>query len=192
MQTAEMPLVVGIGGTTVEGSSTERALCIALRGAEASGARTRMFGGAFLARLPFYDPKAEARTAEEQEFVSALRAASGIIVASPGYHGSVSGMVKNALDVLEETAKDPRPYLDDLPVGVVVTAYGWQAIGSTVAALRSVIHALRGWPTPYAAGVNSSVCRFDATGGCADAEIERQLLRVGEQVGQALHRTAAA
>ena len=33
------PLIVGLGGTTREGSSTERALCAALATAEAQGAR---------------------------------------------------------------------------------------------------------------------------------------------------------
>ncbi|HEY4358599.1 MAG TPA: NADPH-dependent FMN reductase [Acidobacteriaceae bacterium] len=188
----EKPFVVGIGGTTVEGSSTERALSIALRGAELAGARTRMFGGPFLASLPFYQPKSTERTSEEHEFVAAVRQASGIILASPGYHGSVSGLVKNALDLIEETAKDSRPYLNDLPVGIVVTAYGWQAIGSTIAALRSIAHGLRGWPTPYAAGVNSMACRLDAAGGCSDPEIEQQLLRVGLQVGQRLQQAVPA
>jgi FMN reductase len=192
MSGSATPLVVGIGGTTVPGSSTERALKIALRGAEAAGMRTRLFDGEYLARLPLYTPNLGERTAEELKFVTAVREASGLILASPGYHGSVSGLVKNALDLMEETAKDPRPYLNDLPVGVVVTAYGWQAIGSTVAALRSIIHALRAWPTPYAGGVNSTLCRFDALGGCTDAGVEQSLIRIGEQVANAIRRNAAA
>ena len=189
MEEATQSLVVGIGGTVLEASSTERALSIAMRGVETEGARTELFGGPFLASLPFYQPKAAVRTPEEQRFVAAIRKASGIVIASPAYHGSISGLVKNALDVVEETAKDERPYFDDLPVGIVVTAYGWQAIGSTIAALRSVIHALRGWPTPYAAGVNSLTCRFPARGKCSDAGIEQSLFRVGQQVGRALHHS---
>ena len=136
------PLVVGIGGTIGGASSTERALKIALDAAAAEGFATRMFGGADMARLPLYDPKATARTEHEQEFVGCVRQASALIIASPGYHGSISGVVKNALDLLEETARDPRPYLEDLPVGLIATAYGWQATGSTIAALRSIVHAL--------------------------------------------------
>ena len=34
-----------------------------------------------------------------------MRAASAVIIASPGYHGSISGVVKNALDLLEERMK---------------------------------------------------------------------------------------
>lgn len=185
-------LVVGIGGTTVAGSSTERALAIAMGAASASGVRTQTFTGAMLARLPLYTPHMQDRSVEEHDFVAAIRGASGLIIASPGYHGSVSGLVKNAIDLIEETAKDVRPYLDDVPVGLIATAYGWQATGSTVAALRSIVHALRGWPTPYAAMVNSGTCKFDGEGGCSDPAVLEQLQRVGQQVARGVRQRALA
>lgn len=186
------PLVVGIGGTTVSPSSTERALEIALRAAETRGAEVRMFGGAFLSRLPLYVPRAHERTSEEGEFVEAVRRADGLLIASPGYHGSISGLVKNALDLLEETASDPRVYLSGLPVGLIATAYGSQATGGAIAALRSVVHALRGWPTPLAAAVNSAVSRFSDDGACSDPAVRAQLALVGEQVVDFLKRPALA
>ena len=179
----QKPLIVGIGGTTGGPSSTEHALRAALRAAEAAGARTCLFGGDELARLPLYNPKQPQRTADEQALVEAIREARGLIVASPGYHGNVSGVVKNALDLLEDTAGDTaRIYLTDMPVGVIATAYGWQATGSTIAALRSIVHAFRGWPTPFAAAINSRLSRFDPASGEADPEVMDQLAIVGRQV----------
>ena len=179
------PLVVGIGGTIGGISSTERALKIALDSACEQGFRTRMFGGAEMAKLPLYDPKATSRTPEEQEFVETVRQASALIIASPGYHGSISGVVKNALDLLEETARDEaRPYLADMPVGLIATAYGWQATGSTIAALRSIVHALRGWPTPFAAAINSQITKFDDEGGASDPAVVEQLRLIGRQVAR--------
>ncbi len=179
------PLVVGIGGTIGGISSTERALKIALEAAGREGFRTRMFGGAEMGRLPLYDPKAATRTTEEQDFVETVRGASALIIASPGYHGSISGVVKNALDLLEETARDAtRPYLADMPVGLIATAYGWQATGSTIAALRSIVHALRGWPTPFAAAINTQLTKFDDDGGANDQAVLDQLRMVGTQVAR--------
>ncbi|EMX7092558.1 NADPH-dependent FMN reductase, partial [Klebsiella pneumoniae] len=43
------PLLIGIGGTTRPGSSTERALAAALAHARTLGAQTQLFGGAELA-----------------------------------------------------------------------------------------------------------------------------------------------
>ncbi|WP_085809962.1 NADPH-dependent FMN reductase [Sphingomonas sp. TZW2008] len=179
------PLVVGIGGTIGGPSSTERALAIALDAAGEQGFRTRLFGGADMAKLPLYDPKAAHRTAEEQDFVATVRGASALIIASPGYHGSISGVVKNALDLLEETARDTdRAYLADMPVGLIATAYGWQATGSTIAALRSIVHALRGWPTPFAAAINTQLTKFDDEGGASDPAVIDQLKLVGKQVAR--------
>jgi len=180
------PMIVGIGGTAVAGSSTELALQVALKGAESAGMRTQLFGGAFLTRLPLYIPKMQNRTPEEHEFVASVRNCSGVIFASPGYHGSVSGLVKNAIDLIEETAADARVYLDDIPVGLIATAYGWQATASTIAALRSIVHALRGWPTPFAAAINSTACKFDGEGGCSDPAVVEGLTRVGQQVARAV------
>ena len=181
---ADAPLVVGIGGTIGAIASTERALRIALDAAEREGFRTRLFGGEDMARLPLYDPRSIARTPHEQDFVEAVRGASALIIASPGYHGSISGVVKNALDLLEETAKDDRPYLADMPVGLIATAYGWQATGSTIAALRSIVHALRGWPTPFAAAINTQITKFDDQGGATDPAVLEQLCLVGKQVAR--------
>ncbi len=189
---ADAPLVVGIGGTIGGVSSTERALRIALGEAEAQGFRTRMFGGADMARLPLYDPRATSRTVEERAFVDAVRQASAVIISSPGYHGSISGVVKNALDLLEETARDARPYLADMPVGLIATAYGWQATGSTIAALRSIVHALRGWPTPFAAAINTQVTRFDDEGGASDPAVVEQLRLIGRQVARFAPLSAGA
>lgn len=181
---AEMPLVVGIGGTIGAVSSTERALRIALDAVEREGYATRLFGGEDMARLPLYDPRATERTPQEREFVDAVRGASALIIASPGYHGSISGVVKNALDLLEETSKDERPYLADMPVGLIATAFGWQATGSTIAALRSIVHALRGWPTPFAAAINTQITRFDDQGGATDPAVVEQLCLIGKQVAR--------
>jgi len=178
------PLIVGIGGTIGAVSSTERALRIALDAVEREGFATRLFGGEDMARLPLYDPRATSRTSQEREFVDAVRKASGVIIASPGYHGSLSGVVKNALDLLEETSKDARPYLADMPVGLIATAYGWQATGSTIAALRSIVHALRGWPTPFAAAINTQVTQFDDQGGATDLAVVEQLCLIGRQVAR--------
>lgn len=186
------PFVVGLGGVASAPSSTERALTVTLSAIEARGVEVRGFGGDFLGRLPIYAPKTAHRTPEELEFLAAVRRADGLVIASPGYHGGVSGMVKNALDLLEETAKDARVYLSGMPVGLVVTAYGWQATGSTIAALRSTVHALRGWPTPMAAAINSAQSKFTEDGGCDDAAAVGQLKLVGQQVVEFLDRGQGA
>lgn len=175
--------IVGIGGTTSPGSSTEQALEIALRAAEAEGANVALFDGAFLASLPHYSRGAADRSREALRLVEAVRGAHGLVIASPGYHGSISGLVKNAIDYIEETSRDARVYLDGLPVGLIVTAHGWQATGSTLATMRSIVHSLRGWPTPLGAAIRSEAGMF-RDGRCSDLSASAQLELVGKQVAE--------
>jgi FMN reductase len=178
------PLIVGIGGTTRPLSSTELALRAALRAAEAAGARTRFFTGPQIAALPLYAPESPERVPGARDLIEGVRAAGGLIIASPGYHGTLSGLVKNALDYLEDTRTDPRPYLDGLPVGCIATGMGWQATVTTLTALRSVVHALRGWPTPMGAALNTTEVLFDGEGNASDPRAELQLRTVGRQVAE--------
>ena len=159
--------IVGIGGTLRADSSSERALTHALRRAAELGARTTCFGAADL-DLPMYDPAHREPDPRGARLVAALAAADGVIVSTPGYHGGVSGLVKNALDHVEALRDDPRPYLDGRAVGCIVCAHGCQAGGTTLTSLRSVVHALRGWPTPLGVVINSAVPDPHVTGGQLD------------------------
>jgi FMN reductase len=178
---ADRPFIVGIGGTTRPGSTSERALHLALAAAERRGARTQLFGGAALPLEP-YDPARDGRSPAALQLVEALRQADGVIVATPSYHGSLSGLVKNALDYTEDLRLDTRPYLDGRAVGCIVVAEGAQAMGSTLMALRSIVHALRGWPTPYAAAVDAKSRPFGADGAPPPESVSDALDTVAGQV----------
>ncbi|GAA1518422.1 NADPH-dependent FMN reductase [Nocardioides humi] len=180
------PLVVGIGGTMRAASSSETGLRAALAAAEAAGARTLCLSAHDIT-IPFYEQHTT-RTAQAARLVDALRAADGVIVASPGYHGSISGLVKNALDYAEDLAGDPRPYLDGLPVGCISVAYGNQAAVAVLDQLRTVAHALRGFPTPYGAAVVARRGIFHE-GRCIDPDVLGQFAMVGTQVAGFAART---
>lgn len=183
----DRPLIVGLGGTTRSDSSSERALAVALAAARDLGARTELIAATEL-QLPLYAPERTERTPEAVRLVDALAAADGVVIASPGYHGGPSGLIKNALDYVEDLRDGPRTYLDGVPVGCIACAHGWQATATTLASLRSVVHALRGWPTPFGAAINS------AEAAIADDVVAAQLRLVGRQVVElaALRRLAGS
>jgi len=176
------PLIVGIGGTTRAGSATEKALRYALRVAENFGARTEVVAGPDLA-MPLYEPHNPERTPAASRLIDLLRRCQGVIIATPSYHGSVSGLIKNALDYTEDMRSDEFPYLHSKPVGCIVCAGGPQAIGATLAGLRFIIHALRGWPTPLGVAVLASgKPAFDDDGGCTDASVTEQMAAMNTQI----------
>jgi FMN reductase len=174
-------LILGIGGTPREGSLTQRAMEVALQAAQAQGARVQRICGADLL-VPMYTLDPAERTEKSLALVQAMRECDGLIVASPAYHGSISGLIKNALDYTEDLRTDPRVYLDGIAVGLIACAGGWQAGAQTLATLRSIVHALRGWPTPLGASLNTSTGIFDAQGHCTDPVARAQLESVGQQV----------
>ncbi len=152
----------------------------ALALAEAQGADVKLFDGASI-NLPMYAPESTVRCEGAQQLIAALRRAHGVILSTPCYHGSISGLVKNALDYTEDMCRDAEPYLDGRAVGLIVCGHGWQSTGVVLSAFRSIVHALRGWPTPMGVAINTLVERFDEEG----AGIAEQAARpMGIMVGQ--------
>lgn len=176
-----MTHIVGIGGTLRGDSSSAKALRLCLGHARATGATTTLLSGDAL-RAPLYEPHQPFLTAEMAMTVAALRDADGIILASPGYHGSISGALKNALDYTEEMAGDVRCYFAERAVGCIAAAAGWQAAGTTLATLRAIVHSLRGWPTPLGVLINSSEPIFDRDGECLVPTVAASLSAMTDQV----------
>jgi FMN reductase len=185
------PLIVGIGGTTRPHSASERALQFTLSKAREFGAETELLVGPQIL-LPIYTPESAERDATARHLVTVLRRANGIIVSSPGYHGSLSGLIKNALDYAEDMRNDASPYFEGRAVGLIACANGWQATGATLTALRSIVHALRGWPTPLGVAINTTEQNFDAEDPLSNPATKKQLSLVAEQVVQFAEQRAAA
>jgi FMN reductase len=163
-----------------------------LEAAKRAGARTRLLSGVFLSKLPIYDPTTSVGSPELQIMLDAVREADGVLISTPGYHGSVSGLIKNAIDGLEGLRQDVRPYLEGRAVGCIVVADGWQAGGTALSALRTIVHALRGWPTPLGLTLNPSAGKlFDESGSFCDPGVARQVEMLSAQVidfARAMHK----
>jgi FMN reductase len=175
------PYIVAIGGTLRPNSSTEWAMRHVLNASQRSGARVKLISGPLL-QLPLYQPENPERGAGARLLVAELALADGIIIGSPGYHGSISGLVKNALDYAEDLRTDARPYFSGRAVGCIATAGGWPGAINTLSALRDIVHALRGWPTPLGAAINSAESVFDDEGKCLVPRVGQVLDLMAEEV----------
>jgi FMN reductase len=173
-------LIVGLGGTEREGSVTEACVRAALHAAELRGAHVELFGAGAL-DLPMFKPTVSHRESRVVTLVEAIRECDGLVLGSPAYHGGLSGLVKNALDYLEDLHDDPRPYLDGRAVGCIACAYGGQATATTLTALRNIVHALRGWPTPLGVTVSSDD-GLVSDGSVTDQRLRERLDVLGQQV----------
>jgi FMN reductase len=163
------------------GSLSECALLVGLLAAEREGAETLCIAGPELA-LPNVCAGWNQRQRGAENIVAAMRRCDGLFIASPSYHVSVSGRIKNALDYVEDLRGRSTSVSRRRAVGCLKRASGWQGGGQTLATLRSIANALRGWPTPLGAVINTSSRVFDELGNCVDRLLQLQLETIGRQV----------
>lgn len=144
-------LVVGIGGTMREGSTSLAALRRAVAAAARAGARTELLDLREL-DLPIYDPGRSLADYGRNvgRLVRAMRGADALLISGAAYHGTLAGISKNALDFGELLAGDAPPYLGGKVVGLIATRAGERAAPQTIAAMEHAVRALRGTVAPFA------------------------------------------
>ncbi|HUG95975.1 MAG TPA: NAD(P)H-dependent oxidoreductase [Nitrososphaera sp.] len=135
--------VLGVAGSTRKGSYSARALAIALEHVKKQGAEVRMLE-LNKTVLPLYDPNAPA-SKELEQAAEAVAWADAFILASPDYHGSMSGALKNFLDHFYEE-------FGGKIFGYVVASH---EKGLTVMdQMRTAVRQCYGWSMPYGVSVN--------------------------------------
>src|SRR3989442_4753592 len=152
--------VLGVAGSTRRGSYSTQALKIALEHARKQGAEVRLLE---IANMPLYDPNAPA--SKEVELVAkAVSWADAFIIASPDYHGSMSGALKNFLDHFYEEFAGKI-------FGFIVASH---EKGLTVMdQMRTAVRQCYGWSLPYGVSVNGPQ---DFTGGeLVDARLSKRM-----------------
>jgi FMN reductase len=154
-----------------------------LAATQQNGATTRMIGGTDLSARPHFAPDSAERSDAQREFVEAVRGAGGIVIGSPCYHGGVSGLVKNAIDLFGNLLGDWRAYFYGVAAGLIVTAAGWQACGVTFRSLRGIVHAMRDWQTPIGIAVSTLEQQpFAENGSPPHDSLQRQVSIQADQI----------
>jgi NAD(P)H-dependent FMN reductase len=171
--------VAGICGSLRKGSFTRMALHVALAGAKEAGARTRLIDLSEY-HLIFCDGKEDESGYPKDVFTlrEEVRAAQGIILATPEYHGGYSGVLKNALDLMgfEE--------FEGKMLGLVGVSGGGMGAFGAMNNLRAVGRALHAWVIPEQASIPEAYKVFDASGTVKDSALEKRLKEVGRQVAR--------
>jgi len=168
--------VVGLAGSLRPGSATQMAVRCALLGAEKVGAKAQLLDLASY-DLPFLgrDQEPAGRNAVER-FLGDIRAADGIILGSPELHGSLSGVLKNAIDLTN------RDTFEGKMLGLIGVAGGRMGAGDTLSHLRAIGRSLRAWVVPTQVSIGAADKAFDPRGEPVDADVRDRLMSVGRQV----------
>ena len=171
--------VVGLSGSLRDGSYTRLAVQIALRGAADLGAETRLLDLRDY-ELMFSTGRVDEATCPPDvlRLRRDLRAAQGIILGTPEYHASFSGVLKNALDLMGFDEFEGKM------LGLVGVSGGRLGAINALNSLRMVGRALHAWVIPEQVSVAEAFRAFDAEGKPRDSRMEGALLEVGRQVAR--------
>ena len=136
--------VLGVAGSMRRGSYSTQALKTALEHAKKHGANVRLLD---IDKMPLYDPNAPA-SAEVERAAEAVAWADALILASPDYHGSMSGTLKNFLDHFYEEFAGKL-------FGYIVASH---EKGLTVMEqMRTAVRQCYGWSMPYGVSVHGEL-----------------------------------
>jgi FMN reductase len=179
MSEAEKPIeIAGLSGSLRAGSYTRRAVEAALEGAAETGARTRLIDLRDYT-LVFRDGKDESAYPPDVFRLRAeVKQADGIILGTPEYHGGVSGVLKNALDLMSFDEFEGKM------IGLVGVSGGRMGAHDALNTLRTVGRALHAWVIPEQASVPEAWNIFTKDGKISDPQYETRLKDVGRQVAR--------
>ena len=171
--------VIGLCGSLREGSTTHSALTIALNGAKEAGADVELID------LSEYELVFHGSSENETDYPAdvfklkkKILQAEGILLGTPEYHGGFSGVIKNALDLLDYGAFSSKV------IGLIGVSGGRMGAGSALSMLRIVSSTLQGWVLPDDVSIPRSSEVFDDDGYLQDSELETRLIAIGQKVTQ--------
>ena len=168
--------ITGVCGTMSADSTTGKALAIALSGAAEYNVETallelRDFNLVFCGSVPEDDYPPDVFKLRQ-----VLKDSQGIILATPEYHGSLTGVLKNMLDLM--SIEDFETKI----IGLVGVAGGHMGAINSLNTMKTICRNLHCWVLPQEVSIANSGQAFNDDGSAKDPAIEERLLNVGRQL----------
>lgn len=162
-----MVKIVGIGGSLRANSYSQIVLDIAASRVAALGAEVEVLDLRQM-NLPFCDGGEEyLNYPDVAKLQKAVKEADGVILATPEYHGSVSGVIKNALDLMSFEELDGK-------VAGLISVLGGQANSNALNDLRVILRWVHAWVIPEQIAVPQAWKAFSPEGKILDAKVAQR------------------
>ena len=170
-----MVKIVGITGSLRNSSYSFQALEAAAKRVEALGAEVEILDLRDL-NLPFCDGGDDYPDYPDVEKLrNTVKAADGLILATPEYHGSVSGVIKNVLDLMS------FEHLSNKVTGLI-SVLGGQSNSNALNDLRIIIRWVHGWVIPEQVAVGQAWKAFDEKGKLLDEKLSQRFDRFAQSL----------
>ena len=168
-----MTTLLAVAGSLRAGSFTRRALEIASEGVRQAGGELNTLDLAE-PRIPLFDDSGSADPAAAR-LKSLVRGCDALLVATPVYHDSYSGVLKNAIDYLYDE-------LADKVVALISVGGGKTGHGQALEHLRAVFREAGSWTLPRQVMIGNAKDAFDAAGRPTDPEVQSRLILLGKEL----------
>lgn len=176
-----MVKIVGITGSLRDGSYAAQALQQAITRVEALGAAVEILDLREM-NLPFCNGGDDYPDYPDVAILrETVKAADGLILATPEYHGSVSGVLKNALDLMS------FEHLSGKVTGLI-SVLGGQSNSNALNDLRVIIRWVHGWVIPEQIAIGQAWQAFDDEGKLLDEKISQRFDRFAQSLVDNTHK----
>ena len=156
--------IVGIIGSLRQDAYSGLAVQQAMARIEELGATTEILDLREM-NLPFCNGGSEYPEYPDVEVLrDKVKAADGLILATPEYHGSVSGVLKNALDLMS------FEHLSGKVTGLI-SVLGGQSNSNALNDLRIIVRWVHGWVIPEQVAIGQAWQAFDESGKLKDEKL---------------------
>ncbi|PMB32334.1 NAD(P)H-dependent oxidoreductase [Fischerella thermalis BR2B] len=162
-----MVKIVGIGGSLRADSYSQIALRLAAQRVEALDAEVEILDLREM-QLPFCNGEQEYPDYPDvQKLQNAVSRADGLILATPEYHGSISGVLKNALDLMS------FEHLSGKVTGLI-SVLGGQPNSNALNDLRIIMRWVHGWVIPEQIAIGQAWKAFSPEGKLLDEKLAQR------------------
>ncbi len=162
-----MVKIVGINGSLRAESYSYQALYLAAQRVEALGAEVEILDLRQM-QLPFCNGEKEYTDYPDVKRIrDAVSSADGLILATPEYHGSVSGVLKNALDLMSFEHLSGK-------VAGLISVLGGQPNTNALNDLRLIIRWVHGWCIPEQIAIGEAWKAFSPEGKLLDEKLSQR------------------
>lgn len=167
--------ITAIGGSLRPRSYAYQALRVALSHIQESTVQTQLIDLRAL-NLPFCDGGTHYPAYPDVEtFRQDVKSSAGLLIATPEYHGSVSGVLKNAIDLLDEN------HLAGKVVGLIGVVGGVHSTNA-LNTLRTICRQLHCWVLPEQVVIAHAESCFNEQGELVDQQIEKRLFHLANRL----------
>lgn len=167
--------IIGICGSLRENSQTQMALEIVMHKVAGHDVTVELLNLRDF-HLPFFDGTNDYPAFPDvNKLRDIVKSSDGIVLATPEYHSNVSGVLKNALDLLDFEHAEGKVF-------ALISVVGGPSSSNAINSLRIICRSLHAWVIPEQVIISESGQAFDENGETRDPHLKKRLHDLADQL----------